>query len=842
MKKNSLAVFTIVLLITIIFSFQLQAQEDYYYKKGYKIYFKASIDRYVINFHKDTTPEAKQSFVSQNDLTTESKNLNSEYVIVESTTKSEIEVKELSTSSEVKIITNLYTAVNTNSEFTFATRFIVKFKKDISDAQIKELIKKYNLKEVKKDWLGERTYLFEVNTTDETNTLTTANQIYEDESVKFSHPDFICFNALESIPNDPLYQNQWNLSKISASQAWDITTGNSTIKIAILDTGVDSDHPDLIGKVHTGYNVLNPSQPPEPTPSADINYHGTGCAGIAAANTNNGIGIAGVGYNCRILPVKITHGYNIEDPIIISDAVAGINWARQNGADIISCSWECTDNDAVTIAINDAFLLGRNGNGCVVVNSAGNSTDPNPVNRVLTYPAYHPPVIAVGATNENDDRYYTSCIGKAIDVMAPSYVYTTDIAGSDGHNTGDYIAEFTGTSASAPHVSGMAGLLFSINSNLLFYDIDQIVKRTAFDIMDPGFDIFTGYGRINAYEALVSISSPYEFNRGNATLTKIEDNVQINFLDDPNPDVAHGRYWCEVWKIQAIVNFSQPYEQAPWGWLSQTGFSGDIQNTTEFYQYESSSTTSITLKTYFFYLKYSTEGREVNQWAPMNPNTLPIEYTVLGVPYTPPPPPPSPPQNLQMSGAEGDNPHLTWDVSQGADSYNVYRRRTYYNPNNLHIIGSTSNTYYTDNDIEITLKDDSDDNYLYRVTAVNTSGESDYSNYVETWGAMGYKRTVDQNLTAENLVDVPMKFSLNQNFPNPFNPVTLIDYEVPEDSYINLSVYNLKGQKVVQLVDRNVVAGFYQVLWDAKDQPSGIYICRMKADNFVDIKKLTLLK
>lgn len=207
------------------------------------------------------------------------------------------------------------------------------------------------------------------------------------------------------------------------------------------------------------------------------------------------------------------------------------------------------------------------------------------------------------------------------------------------------------------------------------------------------------------------------------------------------------------------------------------------------------------------------------------------------------PPIPSVPQNLSLTGNYGDPPNITWSASTWATSYKVYRRRSYDNPSSFSQIGTTSNTNYTDNDIEITSKDDRDDGYQYKVKASNSTGDSGYSDYVFTWGAIVFKSVNDQQqISPQDQSILPEEFALNQNYPNPFNPATTINYQIPENAHVVVSVYNLKGQLVANLVAAQQSVGYHQITWDASNQPSGIYVVRMKAANFTAIQKLTLSK
>ena len=196
------------------------------------------------------------------------------------------------------------------------------------------------------------------------------------------------------------------------------------------------------------------------------------------------------------MPIQFTHTNDWGDA---SDFADGINWAWNNGADIINISGGTQQSGEVENAINSATSSGRSGKGCIVVKSAGNYGS-------ITYPGTLSNVITVGMTDDNDERISGSGIGAELDVMAPSGVYATDIEGEDGASDFDYIVNtgFTGTSAAAPHVSGLAGLILSTDNTLTEQQVREIIQYTADDLGTEGWDQYCGWGRINAGSAVKS--------------------------------------------------------------------------------------------------------------------------------------------------------------------------------------------------------------------------------------------------------------------------------------------------------------------------------------------------
>jgi thermitase len=283
--------------------------------------------------------------------------------------------------------------------------------------------------------------------------------------------------AAQIIPDDPGYPDQYGLESIRAPYGWETTTGSASITIAVLDTGVDASHPDLAGKVLAGYDFVNDDADP-----ADDNGHGTHVAGIAAAQTDNGTGVAGVSWGARIMPVKVLNASSFGT---YADVAQGIIWAVDNGAAILNLSLGgAAESEAVADAVDYA-----DARDVLVVAAAGNTGSPT-----VLFPARLPKVVAVAATDETDARATLSNYGPEIDVAAPGIaIYSTDLGGGYGDRSG--------TSMSTAFVSGLAALI----AGEIGSDPDAVrgaIEGTALDIAPAGRDDFTGYGLIQADAAL----------------------------------------------------------------------------------------------------------------------------------------------------------------------------------------------------------------------------------------------------------------------------------------------------------------------------------------------------
>ena len=340
------------------------------------------------------------------------------------------------------------------------------------------------------------------------------------------------------VPSDPLFAQQWNMVQIQAggpgTTGWDISTGAAGVVIAVLDTGCDRTHPDL--NFASGINVGTLSGDGSPVAGGG---HGTCCAGIVAGIFNNGAGVSGVAGNCRIMALARQNSTDVE-------AAVGINYAADNGARVLTMSfgryapgegfgptgWDFTIIDpAIVHAVNDM--------DCVLVAATGNE-DTGTVNR---YPARHPLVIAVGASDQADNRKSPTSpdgecwggnFGPGISVAAPGVLIpTTDIRAAGGYNTnnggpfagpcvnypssgdaaGDYFSLFNGTSGATPHVAGLAGAIRSLYPALNATQVRDLIERTAQKVGVVGYgdvagflngtrNAQMGYGRINMFRAL----------------------------------------------------------------------------------------------------------------------------------------------------------------------------------------------------------------------------------------------------------------------------------------------------------------------------------------------------
>lgn len=296
--------------------------------------------------------------------------------------------------------------------------------------------------------------------------------------VKFVENNYLATSA--TTPDDLSYASQWHLPKISAPTGWDISTGSPVVDIAVIDSGIDPSHPDLNGKLLPGYNFVGGN-----TDTHDIMGHGTAVAGAAAAIGNNSIGVAGVAWQNKLMPLVVLDATNYASYSNIANAVL---YAADHGVRVINISIAgSSSSTTLQNAINYAW-----NKGVIIIAAAANNSTSTPY-----YPAACANVMAISATTSSDTLASFSNYGSWITLSAPgTSIYTTN-------NGGGYGA-WNGTSFSSPITAGLAALVLSTNPLLSNAQAVDIMKQNADDIGTAGVDPSFGYGRINVYKSLTA--------------------------------------------------------------------------------------------------------------------------------------------------------------------------------------------------------------------------------------------------------------------------------------------------------------------------------------------------
>ena len=364
-----------------------------------------------------------------------------------------------------------------------------------------------------------------------------AAQLEARNDIEFAHPNDLGEGGF--VPNDTYFFQQWQHENeggpfgtvgadIESVPAWDITRGDSSVVVAVLDSGIDSDHPEFAGRLLPGFDFVNNDSDPE-----DDQSHGTLVTGVLAANAENAFSVAGVDHSCSILPVKVLNQSNRGSTF---NLIQGLNFAA--GADVINMS---LINYRGTRALREALEFARDA-GSILIACAGNGGIGN---ADRSFPGYSPLTISVGASNGFDERAWFSGTGSALDVVAPGENVGT-VRWDSAMDSFDF---FSGCSAATPIVAGITALLLSVDPTLSHSDVREILTTTAEDQVGPphedtpGRDDFFGHGRVNVFKALsaLAIMAEIDIKPGsdpNSINPSLEGDLPVAILGSDSFDVA----------------------------------------------------------------------------------------------------------------------------------------------------------------------------------------------------------------------------------------------------------------------------------------------------------------
>ncbi|MFO7956539.1 MAG: PKD domain-containing protein [Candidatus Brocadiia bacterium] len=315
-------------------------------------------------------------------------------------------------------------------------------------------------------------------------------------AVEFAEPDYLI--APVALPDDPSYDSQWHHETIESARAWDYCTGDANITVAVCDTGVQADHPDLSANMGSeGYNAVDGSSDTSP-----VMNHGTQVAGCIGAVGNNAVGVSGVNWTVSIMPIRVTNrsdGY-----AYYSDMARGIQWAADHGARVANLSYLA----AGSYTIDSAAHYLRDKGGLLFVAAGNNGAD-----KSGSWPDFSS-FIAVGATTSSDTKASFSNYGEFIDLVAPgSGIRTTTTGGS--------YASVSGTSFSSPIAAGVAALAWSAEPAQSPAQLEDLLFSTCVDLGDAGEDNVYGHGRVDSGAALAKLGgeAPNQPPTASATAT-----------------------------------------------------------------------------------------------------------------------------------------------------------------------------------------------------------------------------------------------------------------------------------------------------------------------------------
>ncbi|WP_019243105.1 MULTISPECIES: S8 family serine peptidase [Bacillus] len=347
---------------------------------------------------------------------------------------------------------------------------VLKFKDDTPTSVKSTLLQQFKLEDVSS--LLEDQYML-VQIPKEGNLRSIAEKLSASQDIEYVEPNLQIHKQF--VPSDSEYKRQWHLNTIGAPKAWDTTKGSSDVIVAVVDGGVQQDHPDLKERIVSPINMVSPNK------SYENDIHGTHVAGIISAAINN-FGTIGVAPHTKIMPINVFQSGKSNSFIVAE----GIEYAANHGANIINLSLGLeVESKAIEAAIQYAASK-----GITIIAAAGNKHSNQP-----TYPASYNNVIAVSATDSNDQITSFSNYGSYIDVAAPGKgIFSTSIKSQYQY--------MDGTSMASPIVAGIAGLILAENPFLTGKEVETILKKTALDLGSSGWDSYFGAGRVQANQAL----------------------------------------------------------------------------------------------------------------------------------------------------------------------------------------------------------------------------------------------------------------------------------------------------------------------------------------------------
>jgi thermitase len=346
---------------------------------------------------------------------------------------------------------------------------------------------------------------------------------------------------LAATPNDPYFPSAWHLGMVGAPAAWDLTHGSSNVIVAVVDTGVDPHHPDLVNKLVPGHNTYDGNND-----TSDIYGHGTKIAGVMGAQSDNSLGVTSISWSSPIMPIRVTDASLIFYYSVIAD---GIAWAADHGAKVINVS---IAGVAASSTVTSAASYARS-KGAVVIAAAGNCGcfDSTPANSNI---------ISVSATDGSDNLASFSSQGNYVDIAAPGVgIYTTTLGGGYGAPSG--------TSVASPVVAGVVALMMSANPTLKPSEIETLLKSAAENFGAVGYDTAYGHGRVNAYRAVAAAASTTSTTDTTAPMVNISSpsntstvggSVIVNVSASDNVGVARVDLYVDgtVYATDALLPYS----------------------------------------------------------------------------------------------------------------------------------------------------------------------------------------------------------------------------------------------------------------------------------------------
>lgn len=802
---------------------------------------------------------------------------------------------------------------------------IVKFKNNVSSFDISNLNRLFKTTIIEKINGFENTYLVSINENNSDDVFELSNKYALTQFVEFAHPNFLrsemlleagnenkghkdhkSFTSVQNTsltPNDTLVPRMWNLNNTGTNipsgvvgtpgcdmnmfNAWDVTTGNPNVMIAIVDTGIDTNHTDLRPNLcdrNLWYDAYDNDQKPY-----DEYYHGTGVSGIPSAAGNNIAGNAGIAFSSQVMPVRVfgpaPAGFTTD--LILAK---GLNWSWQHGACVINCSWGGgIPGSLITFAILNAVNYGRNGKGAVVFGGAGNA-DTN----VVIYPASMDEVIGVGGLSPCYERKsrtscdniggfqdWGACYGEGMELVAPcTFIGTTELGGG-------WCVCGNGTSDSSPMAAGVAALMISKNINISGDSVKLIMEKYARKVGNYNYNVpkengmwneEMGYGMIDAkicldmtpagptqiYDQVPPILTIYppESNVYTSPISVeavITDNVGLNTSSYgprlyyktlqssqiqviPGYNVSGSRYrftfpvipyseglfyYIAAQDVVPVPNYiTYPLGGSgvnPPGNIAPQKFMF-VRNTNKFDSSFASSDVPIRI----------TADRETSFVSILN---NPVNKTILDV-------------NVLLNVQHTFDADLSFSLISPSGTEIILA-------GGVGVDGNDFTDTYFDDEAAVAIDSSaaappftgvfSPIDKLWLFDGENSLGQWKLrvtDNGFQDGGFLLGWSVIFKYSTEGNNVNLPGNFSLVKNYPNPFNPKTRIIFNVPRTANIKITIYDAAGREVKTIMNEQRTAALEDFVdFDASNFASGVYFYSMQADGeFIESKKMVFVK
>jgi subtilisin-like proprotein convertase family protein len=921
MKKTSILVW----LLFIFSSLNISAQEYFFYHFKDKMVLNRDHGYITVKFSQNTTQsEIDRIYTSVSSYSSKRMDFSTSFTDHKTSSVLIIKLKDnLSLNSVNSIETELknyrsveYTGMcfrHDDKVLHFSTdEVIVKFKQNVSETDVRSLNALYKTSILEKISTFENTYLVSINYNGTDNVFDVSNKYSLTQLVEFAQPNFIRSGMLLSEPshtppplltNDTLLPKMWHIKNtgtnipdnvqgipgcdMNVEPAWNITTGNPNVMIAVTDTGIDTNHTDLRANLcdrSLWYDAYENDQQPY-----DEYSHGTGVTGTSSAVGNNIEGSVGVAFNCKIMPVRV---FGPAPAAFTTDLILakGVNWAWMHGAGVINCSWGGgIATPLISHAIKNAVNFGRNGSGSVVFAGSGNDN----VEKVL-YPSSMPEVISVGGLGPcNQRKSTTSCdniggtqnwgasYGEGLSIVAPTtYIGTTTLGGG-------WCICGNGTSVASPLAAGVGALILSKNINLSADSVKLIIEKTAVKVGNYSYSIKKenglwnnemGYGRIDAKACLDAtpqgsaqiydqVPPIIELYRPPESGLFPQFSVQADIYDlsglaagGNSPRLYYRTLQSsQMQVINGVKAFGNRYL-----------FTFPIIPVSEGFYYYIAAQDQITVPNF---ATYPLGGAGVNPPGNISPSKLMFvrntaAYDTSLASANVPLPISSKNETTFVSILNNPVAKTILDINCTINAEHTYDADLTFSlisPSGTEIVlaggvgGDGNNFSNTVFDDEAPAAIDSSLavppftgifkplEKLWLFDGENSFGEWKLKvtdNGAADGGALlGWSVKFKYSSGSDN-VTIPGNFSLVKNYPNPFNPVTRIVFNVPKQARIKILIYDVSGRLVKTVLNEVRPARLEDFAdFDASSFASGVYFYSMVADDeFIDAKRMIFIK